>query len=185
MATVKDFVRKDPSELHGPAHPCDAPDISGTEFLYAVMRDRSLPLTQRIRAAGELMRLYPDESFTPSLKIIIPYQGSLTKDPGPDNTNQQANSPSRLYNPRPLPGAFGPSYIERTFDDPTFTDNQIDDHYIDYSKPPSPDEIEEIKAAVHALRPDYDLPSHPLTLHLCACDHWLTFPCDCATRTRH
>src|SRR5262245_10054988 len=55
---------------------------------------------------------------------------------------------------------------------------------VDYSIPPTPAELQQIKAAVHALQPNFD-PSQPIPLYLCACGHWLTFPCDCATRTRH
>jgi hypothetical protein len=47
-----------------------------------------------------------------------------------------------------------------------------------YTDPPTPEEIEEIKAAVHALRPDFD-PSLPVEYHFCPCGHWITgsYPC--------
>jgi hypothetical protein len=75
MATVKDFVRKTPSEAPGPAHHCDTPGISAEQFLYAVYRDRSLPLATRMDAAAKLLRIYPEESFKPQLKIIMNRSG--------------------------------------------------------------------------------------------------------------
>ena len=75
MATVKEFVRKSPSEAPGPAHPCDAPGLTAEQFLYAVYRDRSLPLSTRIEAASRLLEIYPEESFKPQLKIIMNRSG--------------------------------------------------------------------------------------------------------------
>ena len=57
MATVKDFVRKPPSEAPGPAHACDDPSLSATEFLYAIYRDPTFPLSVRINAAARLLPL--------------------------------------------------------------------------------------------------------------------------------
>src|SRR5262245_44536630 len=48
--TVKDFVRKSPSEAPGPAHPCDAPGLSPIDFLQAIYRDPLLPMSIRIPA---------------------------------------------------------------------------------------------------------------------------------------
>ncbi len=43
-----------------------------TDFLYSVMRDKSLPLRQRIKAAGKLMAIEgPDGPPPPTLRIVI------------------------------------------------------------------------------------------------------------------
>lgn len=55
----------------------DDPNIRPKEFLYAVMHDKTLPLTQRIKAAGKLMRIEPDGPPTPVLKVVIPYMSDL------------------------------------------------------------------------------------------------------------
>jgi hypothetical protein len=68
-------------------------------------------------AAAKLLEIYPEESFKPQLKIIIPYQGTLTEDPDPDNTNQQSRENHSQYKPRPWPTSNGPSYIEKTLED--------------------------------------------------------------------
>jgi hypothetical protein len=63
---------KSKSEDHEPTHhACDAPDLTATQFLYAVMRDRSLDLRTRIKAASKLMRIEPDGPPKPTCKIII------------------------------------------------------------------------------------------------------------------
>ena len=38
----------------------DDPSIGAKAFLYACMRDRSLPLARRVEAAGYLMRIEPN-----------------------------------------------------------------------------------------------------------------------------
>jgi hypothetical protein len=62
------------SKAHGPestGHACDTPGLSGTEFLYAVMRDRTLPLRTRIKAASKLMHIEPDGPPKPRCTIVI------------------------------------------------------------------------------------------------------------------
>lgn len=50
-----------------------------TDFLYSVMRDKSLPLRQRIKAAGKLMAIEgPDGPPQPTLLITI--QGFIHPD---------------------------------------------------------------------------------------------------------
>jgi len=52
----------------------------------------------------------------------------------------------------------------------------------DYSTPPSPTELQEIKTAINKLRPDLaHLPTPEF--HLCPCGHWITgtYPC-CESR---
>src|SRR5262245_60342477 len=95
-----------------PAHACDAPGLSGKEFLYAVMRDPTLPITQRIKAAGKLMAIEPNGPPRPSLTIVI----GAAEDPDGKNSDQQSFSPSRSNTHRPFPGASGPSYIEKALE---------------------------------------------------------------------
>src|SRR5215472_3429175 len=52
MATVKEFVR---NGLPPQTHPYDDPDLSPIEFLQAVYRDRTLPMSIRIDAARGLL----------------------------------------------------------------------------------------------------------------------------------
>lgn len=47
------------------------PHIRAKDFLYACMRDRSLPLTKRIEAAGHLMAIEPDGPPQPTLLMQI------------------------------------------------------------------------------------------------------------------
>src|SRR5262245_17554497 len=94
------------------AHACDNPRLSGKEFLYAVMRDPALPITQRIKAAGKLMAIEPNGPPRPSLTIVI----GAAEDPDGSNRDQQSFSPSRSNTHRPFPGGTGPSYIEKTLE---------------------------------------------------------------------
>ena len=183
VRTVASITR----EGRGPqTHAYDDPDLSPIEFLQAVYRDPLLPMSIRIDAARGLLPYTehppgprPANSF-PRCTIIIGGlgpcdHGSSPGDPEQINGKSQSFSPFANDSPQPQSETPGPLNIETTPEPSTL---------IDYSTPPTPAELQQIKAAVHALRPDYD-PSKPLTLHLCACGHWLTFPCDCATRTRH
>ena len=174
---VKDFVRKSPSEAPGPAHPCDAPGLSPIEFLQAVYRDPLLPMSIRIDAARGLLPHTeappgprPANSVPPRCTIVIgglgPYDhGSLPKDPESINTISQSKSEIANNSHRPQSETPGPLYTETN-------SNTL------YSEPPSPEELQEIKAAVHALRPDLaHLPTPEF--HLCPCGHWITgsYPC--------
>ena len=49
----------------------DDPGISPIAFLYACMHDKSLPLTQRIKAAGKLLAIEPHGPPPPSFTIKI------------------------------------------------------------------------------------------------------------------
>src|SRR5262249_24624973 len=122
MATVKDFVRKDPSEILGAAHPCDAPGLSAIEFLRAVYHDPLLPMSIRIDAArGLLPYTEPRPASTPKwngYRIVIggpgPYDhGSAPKDPDGVNGKSQSFPPSASYNHQPFLTTPGPSYIEK------------------------------------------------------------------------
>ena len=53
----------------------------------------------------------------------------------------------------------------------------------DYSRPPTPEEIREIKAVINKLRPDLAHLPVPEP-HLCACGHWMFGPCPLGERCR-
>jgi hypothetical protein len=170
----------------GSRRACDAPNISGRQFLLEVMHDPSIALKQRIKAASALLRLYPDESFTPRLTIRIPDQPSLSTTPAPRASDGRLGERSHFsptsHITTPHSGdPTAPVNLTRYTDPPTLTDD-TEPYTPDYSIPPTPAEIEEIKAAVHALRPDFD-PSQPVELFQCSCGHWLTHPCNCIHRT--
>jgi len=173
MATVKDFVRKPPSEAPGPAHPCDDPSLSATQFLYAIYHDPTFPLSVRINAAARLLPFTESvpTAMAPEPRCTIVIGGIPTEAQDHDNRNQQSFLCDRSCSSHPHDGHPGPSNIETNTDPPTL---------IDYSQPLTPTGIQEIKAAVHALQPNFD-PSQPVPLYLCACGHWLTFRCNCVT----
>jgi hypothetical protein len=53
----------------------------------------------------------------------------------------------------------------------------------DYSTPPTPAELQEIKAAINKLRPD--LAHLPIPEpRLCACGHWIFGPCPLGEQCR-
>jgi len=164
-------------------HPCNNPNLSPIEFLEAVTHDDTFSIALRAKAAKALTLIHTKAPVPPiTIHIKDPYSHEYlarfpwlkefaTKDPEQINTNSQSKSRIRSNSRHPSSETPGPIYTETTSNPPTL---------IDYSKPPTPEEIQAIKAAVHALRPDYD-PSQPLDLYLCACGHWLTFPCNCVT----
>jgi hypothetical protein len=174
-----EFTHQDP----GPSpHPCNAPDLSPIEFLQAIYRDRTFPLSTRIDAARALLPYTeprPTNSFPPRCKIIIgglgPYDhGSVTEDAEQINANSQSKSRIRPDNPQPSSETPGPTNIET---------NSYPATLIDYSTPPTPAELQEIKAAINALRPD--LAHLPVPeFHLCPCGHWITGEYDCCRRER-
>ena len=166
MATVKEFVRKPPSEAPGPAHPCDDPTLSAVEFLRAVYRDHSFPMSVRIDAARGLLP-YTEPRATnsfPRCKIVIGGLGPCDHESGahsPDgiNTISQSKSDFRVDNHQPRCGDPGPPNIETNSHPLTFN------------------EIQEIKAVVQRLLPDADLSQTPDHETLCKCGHWTIFPC--------
>ena len=182
---VKDFVRKSPSEAPGPAHPCDAPGLSPIEFLQAVYRDPLLPMSIRIDAArGLLPHTEPPPGprpvySVPRCTIVIggpgPYNhGSSPEDPEQTNTNSQSFSVGRSnshHAQSETPGT------------PNFEEMNSDHSPIDYSTPPTPTELQEIKAVINRLRPDLA----PLPVpepRFCECGHWVFGPCPLGERCR-
>jgi hypothetical protein len=158
----------------------DDPDLSPIEFLQAVYHATHLPMSVRIQAASALLpytNSFPrPQTIPPRRKIIIGGLGPYDHESGaeaPEQINTISQSKSAIANNSHQPSSEtpGPLYTETNSYPPTL---------IDYSQPLTPTEIQQIKAAVHALRPDFD-PSQPIPLYLCVCGHWLTFPCDCVT----
>jgi len=94
------------------------------------------------------------------------------RDPEQANTNSQSKSRIRPDDPQPSSETPAPINIETNSYPPTL---------IDYSKPPTPAELQEIKAAINKLRPD--LAHLPVPeFHLCPCGHWITGEYDCCRR---
>ena len=168
-------MNQESSKPQEPAtHACDAPGLTGTQFLYAVMRDRSLPLTTRIKAAGKLMQVEPDGPPRPTVKIVIEgfpssilsqCQGheSVTQAPDGKIGNQQSFPPEDSKTHHPHDDDPGDPNLMTTNTDP-----------LTY------DDIQQIKAAVQRLHPEADLSEVPDHLTLCECGHWLLYPCKCA-----
>jgi hypothetical protein len=165
-------------------HAYDDPNLSAKEFLLTVMRDTTLPLSTRIKAARDVRPYFiadPRPVAPVTCRIIIPSldeefilgsgQGpsALMNESGTDNTISQSKSRIRSDSHQPRCGGPGPPNIETTSNPPTL---------IDYSKPPTPEDIQQIKAVVHTLRPDFAALPSP-ELHLCACGHWIFGPCPC------
>jgi len=172
-------------------HPYDDPDLGPLEFLLAVMRAEHLPLAVRIKAAASVApycvprpgetRVYPCVPY--HLTYIIPEnrllreglgpaeprttdQNSFTEDPDIPSTGIHSQNPSGAQ-----------IAITQVGDDPGPL------NLTTYSHPPSPAEIGEIRAAIHALRPD--LAHYPITApHLCRCGHWIFGPCPLGDRCR-
>jgi hypothetical protein len=166
-----------PTEAQAPApttHLYNDPSLSATEFLTAVMRATHLPMTSRIQAASALLPY--TNSFPPKVqgyvshhcKIIIGGMG-----PPPGSTGNHSQNPD-------------PTSITVTRDDDTGDLQNIEttpepSPLIDYSTPPTPAELQEIKAAINALRPD--LAHLPIPEpHLCRCGHWVVGDCGCPQR---
>ena len=182
LATVRDFVRKTPAEAPGPAHPCDAPGLSPLQFLYAVFRDRTFPMSVRIEAARILLPLTEPRpaSSVPSrigCKIIIPELPTEALE------RLTANHSHFSASSHIVPSHSGETQGPPILRDDTEPPNP--EPFIDYSQPLSPSEIEEIKAAVDRLRPDLSHLPAPQP-HLCShCGHWMvgpTYP-ECICRT--
>jgi hypothetical protein len=162
------------------SRPYNDPALSPTEFLKAVMHEDTISIALRVKAAKALTDIQskaPPPSIT--LHIRDPYSHEFVarflKTTEQINGKSQSKSDFANDNHHPSSKTPPPSNTETNSYPPTLPD---------YSSPPTPEEIQQIKAAVHALQPDFD-PSQPVPLYLCACGHWLTFQCDCVTGTRH
>jgi hypothetical protein len=171
MATVKEFTRLD---LPPQTHAYDDPDLSPIEFLQAVYRDRTLPMSTRIDAARALLPYTeprPANSFPARCKIIIGGLGPCDPSSGPPEQPEQTNEKSQSFssiannNLQPQSETPGPSILR------------------DYSIPPTPADLLSIKAAINNLRPD--LAHLPIPEpRLCACGHWVSSPCPLGEQCR-
>ena len=179
-----DFTHQDT----GPSpHPCNAPGLSATEFLRAVYNDPTLPMSTRIAAAKALLPFTeprPASIPTPQCTIVIPPlpndHGSVAHSPEGSleqiNEKSQSFSSSASNSPQPQSEDQGPFYTEMNSNPPNLPD---------YSTPPTPAELQEIKAAINKLRPDLaHLPTPEF--HKCPCGHWITgtYPCCEAYKTK-
>ena len=164
-------------------HPCNNRNLSPEEFLQRVMVDDTFSMALRAKAAAALTSIQTKAPVPPiTIHIKDPYSHEYltrfpwlkfaAKDPEQVNTNSQSKSRIRPDNPQPSSETPGPTNIETNSYPPTL---------IDYSKPPTPAELREIKAAINALRPD--LAQLPVPeFHLCPCGHWITGEYDCCRR---
>ena len=206
MADTNPFPRTVASitrEGRGPqTHAYDDPNLGPLEFLLAVMRATHLPMATRIKAASAAMPYTAPRPNTNSFhidaerircKVIIPDmpelflregQGPRTpakefaaEDPEQDNTISQSFSVGRLNNHPAQSGDTPVLNIETNSYPPTLPD------YSTPPTPPTPDELQAVKAAINRLRPD--LAHLPIPEpHLCACGHWMFGPCPLGERCR-
>jgi hypothetical protein len=199
MATVKEFTRMG---LPPQTHAYDDPDLTPIEFLQAVYRDSSLPMSIRIDAArGALPFTEPRPASSPSshvgCKIIIPPLSlepwSHICSPWPREGDRAsgcpecASGPTRNHSENLLSASITIPHDAELPAPQNLTTNPEPSTFIDYSTPPTPAELQEIKAAINRLRPD--LAHLPIPeLHLCRCGHWMFGPCPlgerCCDRTK-
>src|SRR5262249_26062691 len=180
--TVKDFVRKSPSEAPGAAHPCDAPGLSPIEFLQAIYRDPLLPMSIRIDAArGLLPYTEPRPASAPpshiGCTIVIGGLGPSATEPEP----RSPDDPTEIHSVNLLSATQTVPRAGRPGDPKNLTTIPEPSTFTDYPTPPPPAELQEIKAAINRLRPD--LAHLPIPEpHLCACGHWIFGDCGCPPR---
>ena len=144
---------------------------------------------------------------SPHCTIVIPPlpndHGSVAQDPASVHRILQSSSVGAELSHQPLSGDESQSNIETTshplfFDAPSCIEDHLETTFAnapkalleklkaealsnpnpDYSTPPTPQELAEIKAAINKLRPD--LAHLPIPeFHLCPCGHWITGEYDC------
>ena len=160
-------------------HAYDDPDLSPIEFLQLVYRDPLLPMSLRIDAArGLLPYTEPRPASAPSshvgCTIVI---GGI---PDPDRITAD-------HSQNPLPPNKALSHGGEPGDPQNLTTIPEPPSLPGYSTPPTPAELQEIKAAINRLRPDLAHLPVPEP-HLCACGHWIFGPCplgeQCCDRTK-
>ena len=161
------------------ARPYNNPNLSPIEFLEAVMHCDTLSIALRVKAAKALTSIHTKASQPPVTIYIKDPHGYeylarypwlkefAAKDPEQINANSQSKDRNRSYSHQPSSETPDPQILR------------------DYSDPLSHEEIQQIKSAVHALRPD--LAHLPLPeFHLCPCGHWISgsYPCCEARKTK-
>ena len=191
-----------------PSYAYNDPDLGPLEFLLAVMRAEHLPMATRIDAARALLPFtnpYPrPTNSVPRCTIVIgglgPCDTARAQGPATDNSVPRCTIVIGGLGPCDTARAQGPA-TEATENrsenllsaNTTLTHDQSTQApqnlttmpntppLIDYSTPPTPAELQEIKAAVNKLRPD--LAHLPVPeFHLCPCGHWITGEYDCCRR---
>jgi hypothetical protein len=170
------------------ARPYNKPNLSPIEFLEAVMHCDTLSIALRAKAAKALTLIHTKAPVPPiTIHIKDPYSHEyLTRfpwlkklaaeNPGQINANSQSKDRNRPDSHQPSSKTLAPLYTETTSNPPSLPD---------YSTPPTPSELQEIKAAVNRLRPD--LAHLPIPeFHKCPCGHWITgtYPCCEAYKTK-
>jgi hypothetical protein len=88
---MADKSQSPPKQTESTPHACDAPGLSGTQFLYSIMRDRTLDLRTRIKAASKLMAIEPDGPPKPRCKMII---GGIPPEYLAERQGQESVAPS-------------------------------------------------------------------------------------------
>jgi hypothetical protein len=167
-----------------PYYAYNARGLSALEFLYAVMNAQHLPMSTRMEAAKALLPFtnpYPRPIAPPAYTIVIPPLSlepwSEICSPWPRSTANDSQNPSGSHIPF--------SHGEDTKAPVNFETNPEPSPLIDYFSPPTPEDLQAIKAVVNKLRPDLaHLPTPEF--HLCPCGHWITgtYPCCEALRPR-
>ena len=163
-----------------------SPGLSPIEFLRAVMEATHQPMSIRIEAAKALLPFtnpYPRSanSIPPRCTFVIPPlpndHGSVAQDPDTGSTGNHSQNPIGAN-------------ITLTRDDEALAPQNLTtipepSPLIDYSTPPTSDEIQVIKSAINSLRPD--LAHLPIPEpRFCECGHWVFgyYPCCSARRPR-
>jgi hypothetical protein len=174
--------RIQPTVAHGSApshHAYNDPDLSPIEFLQAVYRDTHLPMVTRIQAASALLP-FTHPAPRPTVQGCVHYRCKIIiggLGPGP------ADDPTRNHSQVPDPASKTPARDDTTGNFQNLTTIPEPSTFIDYSTPPTPAELQEIKAAINKLRPE--LAHHPVPApHLCGCGHWIFGPCPLGEQCR-
>lgn len=158
-------VQGSPSQVHA----YDNPTISPIQFMLAVMRDTTLPLSIRLDAAAKVAPFtHPIRANESRGYESIPYRCTIIiggLPPEAQDLTTGNNSDSLQISHKTLNHSGEP---------------QAPVNLTTIPSPPTPEEIQQIKAAVQALHPDADLSSLPEP-RLCECGHWMFYPCKCAS----
>jgi len=152
-------------------HAYDAPNLTPVQFMLAVMRDTTLPLSIRLDAASKVAPFtHPrPRPFESRLYESIPHRGTIVIGGLPTEAQSETTEIGSHFSPSshiPVPHSGEPKA-------PVNIETIID--------PLSPTDIQQIKSVVQRLHPDADLSQTPDHLTLCECGHWMLFPCKCAS----
>jgi hypothetical protein len=181
MATVSDFTRKG---LPPQTHAYDDPTIGPLEFLQCVYRATHLPMSIRIDAArGLLPYTEPRPASHPSSYIgcTIVIGGLGPSDPSPSPGS--AHDPTRNHSQNPLSASITLTHADEAVAPVNLTTIPDPSPLPNYSTPPTPEDLQAIKAAINHLRPDLAHLPMPAP-HLCGCGHWMFGPCPLGEQCR-